>query len=248
MKNKITFKESEIDKELYSISKIIPDSGCIDAEQFLSKNKEAIISGINKSRSHYRKTVFAKVSVAASILICLTLLFSFSSEARAYVKNIYYTVVEWFDSGNDKSGVIFNIDNNNAQSAAPQKIGTETGKTEFSAVSAAKEIYGRKIYELTGPDITFVGGYIENNTICLNYKSGDNKIQLIEEPMQQEGSVGFHFNDPAFKKYSSDSGTLYYQLNDSKLFGGMVINDTILVISGDGITDSNLDSVIDSID
>lgn len=244
-KNTLEFKEP--DDVILSLRNAIPDCDIIDANQFLSKNKEAIILELNKSRLNYKRNLKVKICSAVSIFVILTMLFSFSAEAQSYVKNLYYTVVEWFDSGKDKSGVIFNIKDNGENSSAPKKVQDQTEKIEFSTISEAKDKYNTKIFELDGSDIILDNGYIQDNTICLNYKMDETKIQIIEEPMQQKGSVGFNFNDSNYEKYNSNLGTLYYKMDNGKLFGGMIADNTVLIISAQGLAEDKFDFVINSI-
>lgn len=231
MRDPYSYANTHFDDLFCIREKVLPSSPMTDPQYFLSTNEGVIIQGLNDSCREHRRIVYSKLSAAFGVFAAVAMLFTFSRGARAFAKDVFYTVIEWFSPENHESGVEFNIETNE-QTVAPsttELISDE--KTCFGTISETDKLYNHNFCVLNDSAFTFSDGYMQNDTICLNFLMDNVRIQLISEPIQNGGSVNYHFNADDFSKVDVPSlGMLYYNLTDGTLFGGIMTNSTNIIM------------------
>lgn len=219
-------------ESLYHVlEKPLPSSPMTDAKVFLSVNEAAIMHGLNESRREQRRIALTRYAAVFGVFTAIAMLLTFSREVRAFAREIFYSVIEWFSPEQNESGVTFDIEDA-AHTGAPDISGLKTDdKVSFKELREAEKLYSRSIYVLNSPTLTLTDGFIRNETICLNYEAKEAKVQIIAEPIQDSGSVTYNFNDGSFSKTEVAAlGTLYYDLSGGTLFGGIMTKDTNIII------------------
>jgi len=213
------------------IERPLPSSMLTAPEAFLYANEKAILRGLEESRREQRRIAVSRFAAALGVFTAIAMLLTFSREARAFVRDIVYSVIEWISPKGDESGVSFDIES----SALPHAPGMQPnnapdGKADLHVVDEADKLYPSSIYALNGPDFVFSGGYVRNDSLCLEYASGNTEVKLIINPVQDNGDVNYHFNGDDVTQSQTPFGTLYYNLNNGTLFGGMITADSIVTI------------------
>lgn len=229
MRNAYAEADIQMDNLFHILEKPLPSSLMTDPQYFLSVNEDAIMRGLGESRREQRRLAYTRYSAAFGVFAAITMLFTFSREARAFAREVFYTVIEWFSP--NESGVTFDIEDS-AQSSAPAADElTSEEKISFQNISEVDKLYSHSIFVLKDAAFSMTDGYVQNETICLNYQANGTKVQVIAEPIQSSGSVTYHFNEDSFDKTDVASlGTLYYNLTGDTLFGGIMTSDTNIII------------------
>lgn len=220
-----------------------------DPKYFLGINEGAIIQRLNESKREQQRVTLTKFSTVFGVFTAIAMLLTFSREARAFVRDVFYTVVEWFSPEQNESGVTFDIEDS-THSFAPDASHIESGeKQSFKELNEVDKLYSHSIFVMDNAVFSLSDGYIQNETICLNYTTDTSHVQIIAEPIQSSGSVVFHFNDVEFDKTEiSDLGTFYHRLeDDGTLFGGIMTDDTSIIVRADNASSDLLDLVALSI-
>lgn len=242
--------DPQFDRIFQLLDKPLPASAPMtDPKFFLSVNEGAILHRLGESKREQQRITLTRFSTVFGVFTAFAMLLTFSRDARAFVHDVLYTVVEWFSPEQNESGVTFDIQDS-THSDAPSLSQVDVGeKTGFEDVSEVDKLYSGKIFIVGNGDFAFSDGYIRDNIICLNYNYQDSHVQIISEPIQSSGSVTYHFNDTKFdKKEISDLGTFYHTIqDDGTLFGGIMTNDTCIIVSADKASPDLLDLIANSI-
>jgi hypothetical protein len=221
----------QFDSLLHILEKPLPSSLMTDPEYFLSANEDAILHGLNESHREQRRMVMTRYAAVFGVFTAIAMLLTFSREVRAFAREVFYSVIEWFSPEQNESGVTFDIEDNthlNEPDASALKAEEQIG---FKAINEVDKHFSGSIFVLNGSEFVLSDGFIRNETICLNYQADGAKVQIIAEPIQDSGSVNYHFNDGSFEKIDVPSlGTFYYDLSGGTLFGGIMTNDSNLII------------------
>jgi hypothetical protein len=247
MRTALNQTDPQFDRVFHVLDKPLPASPMIDPKYFLSINEDAIMYGLNASRREQQRITLTKFSAAFAVFTAIAMLLTFSREARAFVQEVFYTVSEWFSPEQNESGVTFDIEDSE-HSSAPSM--SDTGeKSGFNDLSEADKLYSGKVYVLNNGSFAFSDGYIQDNIICLNYYADESHVQIICEPIQDSGSVVYHFNDDEFYKTDiPDVGTFYHRLEeDGTLFGGIMTSDTSIIVRADNASPELLELIVHSI-
>ena len=247
MRNACCEPNIPFDSLLQVLERPLPSSPMTDARYFLSVNEDAIQRGLQDSRREQRRIAMTRYAAVFGVFTAIAMLLTFSREVRAFAREVFYSVIEWFSPEQNESGVTFDIEDT-AHTSAPDARELKTDEAlSFKALSDVDTLYSRSIFVL--PAFTLTDGFIRNETICLHYDANGTKVQIIAEPIQDGGSVTYHFNNGSFDKAQVPSlGTLYYDLSDGTLFGGIMTKDTNVMISvPENATAELLDQIVRSI-
>ncbi len=231
MRNAYYEPDAAFDSLFHVLEEPLPSSPMTDPAYFLSVNQDAIMRGLNESRREQRRIAMTRYAAAFGVFTAIAMLLTFSKEVRAFAREVIYSVIEWFSPENNESGVSFDIEGN-AHSGAPGASALKPGeKVSFEALNEAAKLYSHSIYALDSSTFALTDGYIQDDTICLNFDADGTRVQIIAAPIGGSGSVNYHFNNGSFEKTDVASlGTLYYDLSGSTLFGGIMTSDTNLII------------------
>ncbi len=249
MRNACCEPDIPFDTLLQVLDTPLPSSPMTDAKYFLSVNEDAILHGLDESRREQRRVAMTRYAAAFGVFAAIAMLLTFSREVRAFAREVFYSVIEWFSPERSESGVTFDIEDAARTGAPNASVLKSDEKVSFKELSEVDKLYSRSIYVLSSPAFVLTDGFIRNETICLNYKADSAKIQIIAEPIQDGGSVTYHFNDDSFDKLeAADLGTLYYDLSGSTLFGGIMTKDTNIMISvSENASTELLDEIVHSL-
>jgi len=250
MRNVLSQADPQFERLFHILDKPLPASAPLtDPQYFLSINEDAILHGLTESRREQQRITLRRFSAAFGVFTAIAMLLTFSREARAFVRDVFYSVIEWFSPEQNESGVTFDIEDS-LHSDKPSLSQAGPGeKTCFSDISEVDKLYSGKIFVFNNGAFVLSDGYLQDNIICLNYDAENSHVQVICEPIQSSGSVSFHFNDAEFNKtVISGIGTFYHRLeDDGTLFGGIMTEDSSIIIRADNASPNLLDLITLSI-
>lgn len=217
-----------------------------DPKYFLSVNKQALVEQLTESKKAQQKIVVGRFTAVFSLIIAVTMVFSLSLDARAFMSETFSSVIEWFSPDTQKSGVSFVIENQMTLCEPTATDSQPESNIRFSQLSETDKLYSHDFYVLTDASLAFKGGVVQGNSIRLNYKSKSGSILLMSEPVQQKGMISIEFNSD-YRKIKTRIGDLYYELKDGSLFGTIMANDTSIMLKANGIQEEEMKRIIDTI-
>lgn len=249
MRTGLSQADPQLERLFHVLDQPLPASPMTDPKYFLSVNEDAILHGLNASRREQQRITLTRFSAVFGVFTAIVMLLTFSREARAFVRDVFYTVAEWFSSEQNESGVNFDIEDS-IHSGAPSLSQAGPGeKTGFNDIDEVDNLYSGKIFILNNGAFSLSDGYTQEKIICLNYDYESSHVQIISEPIQNSGSVVLHFNDAEFDKIDvSDLGTFYHRLEeDGTLFGGIMTEDSSIIVRADNASSDLVDLIVFSI-
>ena len=209
----------------------LPSSPMTDPTYFLNANEAAIMRGLNDSRREQRRIARVRYAAAFGVFTAIAMMLTFSREVRAFAHDVIYSVIEWFSPEKNESGVSFEIDNKTHSGAPGASALQPDEKVSFEGLNEAVQLYNHSIYTLNSSSFALTDGYVQDDTICINFNTNGTRVQLITAPIGRGDSVNFHFNGDSFEKTDATSvGTFYYDLSGGNLFGGILTNDTSIIV------------------
>ena len=229
MRNIYFEPDAAFDSLFHVLEEPLPSSPMTDPAYFLSVNQDAIMHGLNESRREQRRIAMTRYAAAFGVFTAIAMLLTFSREVRAFAQEVIYSVIEWFSPEKNESGVSFDIEDS-AHSGAPGASVVKPGeKVSFTDLSEAGRLYSHSIYTISSFALT--DGFVQDDSICLNFDADGTRVQIIAAPIGGSGSVNYHFNNGSFNKTDVASlGTLYYDLSGGTLFGGIMTRDANIII------------------
>ena len=249
---KIVFSQTDPQFERLSHIMDIPlpaSAPLTDPKYFLGINEDAIILRLNESKREQRRITLTKFSAVFGVFTAIAMLLTFSREARAFVRDVFYSVAEWFSPEQNESGVTFDI-KDSTHSFSPDASQIESGEKQvFKDLSEVDKLYSHSIFAMDNAVFSLSDGYIQDKIICLNYKTDVSHVQIIAEPIQSSGSIVCQFNDAEFDKTEvAELGTFYHRLeDDGTLFGCIMTDDTSIIVRADNASSDLLDQIVHSI-
>lgn len=209
-----------------------------NADYFLESNKLAILSHLQWSRLQFQKARLQRFAAVCCAVIAIGAVFAISPDARAFASRVFSAITEWFSPAEKISGVTFEID---SEAITPPNLSeTESVKITFDSKEQANKLLKDYHVILTDPAFELNSGFVADDVSYIRYTYGDAVIKIIQEPIQQAGSISVTFLESQFHKDDTAGSTIYYTFTDGVLFGLMASEKTTTILMGEGLSEDQL--------
>lgn len=223
--------------ELYD-TPIPAASPIASADYFLESNKRDLLSRLQWSRLQLQKTRLSRFAAVCCAVIALGAVFAFSPDARAFASRVFTAITEWFSPAENLSGITFEIDSDAV--TPPELPETAALKITFDSKEQASSLLPGYHVVLGDPRFELEHGFMADDVSYTRYTNGDAVIKIIQEPIQQAGSISVTFLESRYQKNDTAGETIYYTLTDGDLFGIMISDTAKVILIGEALSADQL--------
>ena len=218
--------------ELYN-TPIPAASPMANADYFLESNKRDLLSRLQWSRLQLQKARLSRFAAVCCAVIALGAVFVFSPDARAFANRVFTAITEWFSPAENLSGITFEIDSDAITSL--DSPDTAASEITFDSKEQAVKLLPAYHVVLGDPDFELEYGFMADDVSYTRYKNEDAVIKIIQEPIQQSGSISVTFLESEFQKNDTAGETIYYTFTDGNLFAIMMSDKAKIILIGEGL-------------